>query len=223
MLQLKNIEIRNGNYKVSADLAIESGSIVGVVGPSGSGKSTLHSGIAGFLPLETGEIYFENTRIDQLKPHERPITSMFQSHNLFPRMRIDENIRLGAPNLSDSELETVAIEVGIFDILDRFPRDISGGQAARAAIVRSMLQNKSIWLLDEPFSTLGPKQGRDLRAIIKKIVKSQGKTLLVISHNPTDFADWADSIVWIRDGKVEKPQKTSDFLNFPDPMVQEYL
>ncbi len=142
------------------DLQVEQGSIVALMGPSGAGKSTLFSLVAGFIDPASGAINANGKELVGLPPHQRPCAMLFQEHNLFAHLTVEENIGLGLhPNLrlTDKEKEQVryaAQQVGVDAMLDRLPEQLSGGQRQRVALARCFVQQHPFWLLDEPFSAL---------------------------------------------------------------------
>ena len=178
------------------DLRVETGRILILQGPSGIGKSTLLSLIAGLLTPESGSIRWGGDDIAGLPPAERPLSILFQQHNLFDHLDCRSNIALGinpALKLEDSEwtaVEEAMRTLGIGEMGRRLPETLSGGQQQRVALaralLRSRLQQRSLLLLDEPFSALDPEIRIECSRIVRQLVEKEGLTALVVSHDPLD-------------------------------------
>ena len=222
MITLDKLHIQQGNFSLSADIELSEGGIYAILGPSGSGKSTLLSALGGFCDGLSGRIFINGDDVTETPPANRPMSSMFQSDNLFPRMTVLENIKLGIkqglPKIRDEEIAKLAESFAIDKELSKFPHQISGGQAARVALARVFLHNQPIWLLDEPFSALGPRRDRELRQHISNaIVSRRDQFVLFVSHQPSVVRAWSNYIVWVDRGIVHKPMKTKDFFDkIPD-------
>ncbi len=139
MLRLEAVEMANGSFRLSADLAIATGQKVAVIGPSGAGKSTLIETIAGFLPLRGGRISWDDGDLTQVGLGLRPLAILFQDGNLFPHLSIADNVGLGLRpdlRLEGHQRDTVAraiARVGLEGLEMRKPAALSGGQQSRAA------------------------------------------------------------------------------------------
>ncbi len=224
MLELLNLRIDRALFSLTADLKFPQGCITALIGPSGCGKSTILSAISGFLPIAKGQIFSDGRLIGELSPIQRDVGIVFQDHNLFPRLTIRENIRLGRQNASEVEIESCAEKFGIADLLKRYPRQVSGGQAARAALSRLVLQSPKLWLLDEPFSALGPKLERTLRKrLFEEFSKDSRRTCIFVSHQPETIREWADYVVWVDEGIAFEPIKSDDFFQKKPFSSQNYL
>lgn len=177
MLHINQLTTYWEQQKYQYDFQINQGDFVGIVGPSGGGKSTLLSLIAGLLPIYSGQIEFAGQNITQLPPYKRPVSLLFQNHNLFEHLTIEQNIALGIrPDLKLSAAEKqqvtdLAAELEIADLLHRKPFELSGGQQQRAAIGRILLRKQPILLLDEPFSALDEKLRTELLRLIHRFIK----------------------------------------------------
>ena len=178
--------------KFQFNLSVKEGEIVTLEGPSGIGKTTLINLIAGFLQPEQGEIYWHKERIDYLDPVDRPVSTIFQTDNLFEHLSCYQNVSLAASSngkISKNKAEKINsyfLEMGIGNLQNRFPGEISGGQQARVSIVRSLLANKPILLLDEPVSSLDEKTRFETLEVIKKTALKYNLTLIIVSHQKED-------------------------------------
>lgn len=178
------------------DLAVEKGEILVLQGPSGIGKSTLLHLVAGLLPAESGAVCWQGKDITSLAADRRPLSILFQDHNLFDHLDNRTNIALGLDpklNLSaeDQQRITDAMQrLGIASLGHRRPDEISGGQKQRVALaralVRSQVQGRSLLLLDEPFSALDPEIRQESSDLVRMLVREHGLTAVVVSHDEKD-------------------------------------
>lgn len=207
MLHINQLTTYWEQQKYQYDFQINQGDFVGIVGPSGGGKSTLLSLIAGLLPIYSGQIEFAGQNITQLPPYKRPVSLLFQNHNLFEHLTIEQNIALGIrPDLKLSAAEKqqvtdLAAELEIADLLHRKPFELSGGQQQRAAIGRILLRKQPILLLDEPFSALDEKLRTELLRLIHKIYQKNGLTTLMVSHHADELSEIANFFITINPPK----------------------
>lgn len=193
MLDVNSIKFQWSNeVKFEFNLQINQGEIVTIEGPSGIGKSTLINLISGFLKPESGEIFWFNKRIDKLSPRDRPTSTIFQSDNLFEHLSCLQNASLGISpkgKISFEErvnLNNLFLELGISDLKDRKPNEISGGQQARVSLVRALLSQKPILLLDEPVSSLDQKTREETLNVLKQTSNKYKLTLIIVSHHNDD-------------------------------------
>lgn len=234
MLEFKQIGLKLGDTQFAFDTKFDAQKIHAIIGRSGSGKSTLLNLIAGFAAPENGDILWNQKSILNQEPHQRPITSLFQEHNLFAHLNMFKNIAIGLnPSLkltdTQTNLVTQAIKnVGLAGMEHKKPKDLSGGEAQRVALARALAraQDEShprpLLLLDEPFSALDPETRLQMRDIILQIQKQHNLTILIISHNPTEMLDFADEITLIENGRIaiqhncqtkKLPKKLDSFIN----------
>ena len=193
MLKIENLEFSwPTKEKFQFNFFVKEGEIVTLEGPSGIGKTTLVNLIAGFLQPEKGEIYWHKERIDSLDPVERPVSTIFQTDNLFEHLSCFQNVSLASSSdgkISNSRVEQINnyfLEMGIGNLQSRFPGEISGGQQARVSIVRALLANKPILLLDEPVSSLDERTRFETLEVIKKTALKYNLTLIIVSHQKED-------------------------------------
>jgi len=192
----------HADYRVN----IPSG-VTTLLGASGEGKSTLLHLLGGFLD-GYGELDFNSESLLSLAPYERPISTLFQSDNLFPQLTVWQNVAIGAsPSLflSAEQKDKVhwALEkTQLVDKIDRFPQALSGGQAQRVAIARVLVRNKPILLLDEPFSALDPALREEMLNLVKEVTEELSLTTLLVSHLPQEASLIGGKVILIEKGKV---------------------
>jgi len=197
------------------DISIKEGEFIAIMGPSGSGKSTAMN-LVGSLDLATkGAIYLNGENIEQMEESElaqlrgQKIGFIFQQFNLIPNLTAKENIML--PMLFQSvpleEREERAEEllklVELGDRMDHYPNQLSGGQQQRVAIARSLANDPDIILADEPTGNLDTKTGDLVMGFLEKFHK-EGKTIIMVTHDPDLAQQYASTIYWLKDGKIEK-------------------
>lgn len=214
MLKLNDLKLNLGEMNFTFNARFKAQKIHALVGKSGSGKTTLLNLIAGFEDPVQGDIIWDGNSILNQQPHQRPITSLFQEHNLFAHLNMFDNIAIGlnpSLKLSDGQIKLVSSSIdslGLNGMQTKKPKHLSGGEAQRVALARALARAQDtdhprpLLLLDEPFSALDPETRLDMRNIITKIRHEFKLTVLIISHNPTEMLDFADEITLIDKGLV---------------------
>ncbi|MEZ5752577.1 MAG: ATP-binding cassette domain-containing protein [Paracoccaceae bacterium] len=228
MLRFEDAVVRQGGFSLSADFAVGPG-CVAVMGPSGAGKSTLLGALAGFAPLQAGQITWLGQRIDRLDPADRPLSMLFQDNNLLPHLSAFDNVALGispALRLDAGQRKAVIAaleEVGIADLAARKPAQLSGGQAGRVALARVLLRRRPILALDEPFAALGPALKRAMLDLVASLARREGTTVLMVSHDPADALRICPETIVVAEGKAGGPHPTGALLASPPAALADYL
>ena len=199
-------------------IKIEKGDFVAIMGPSGSGKSTAMN-LVGSLDLAThGAIYLDGINIEHINESElaqirgRKIGFIFQSFNLIPNLTAKENVMLPMmfQGIDSEEREERAIKllklVELGDRLDNYPNQLSGGQQQRVAIARALSNNPDVILADEPTGNLDTRTGEMVMNFLKGL-NEQGRTIIMVTHDPDKAMRHAKTVYWIKDGQVEKITK----------------
>ena len=229
MLQVKNLFVDLGGFRLTADFEIERGSLISIVGPSGAGKSTILNALAGFVPLTSGVIKWNGSDITKLDPGLRPLSILFQDYNLFSHLTVKDNIAIGLrPNLKLDDLETEMVnsvieEVGLSKFKFIKPFQLSGGQRTRVSLARSIVRSKPILLLDEAFSGLGPALRSEMIKLIKDKSIKEGITLIMVSHHIKDAIELDQKVIFVNDGETMKPTNVSNFINSHDENIRGYI
>ena len=189
-------------------LQVEQGERLAIIGESGAGKSTLLNLIAGFETPTSGQILLNDCDHTQTQPAERPVSMLFQDNNLFPHLTVAQNIGLAlVPSLSlnatqQQQVREIAEKMGIEPLLSRRADQLSGGQKQRVALARTLLRDKPILLLDEPFSALDPIRRHELQQFILDICVERNLTLLMVTHQLEETKNLFTRVVEIREGQV---------------------
>lgn len=229
MLRLEALDIRQDDWRMTADIAFEAGSATALIGPSGAGKSTLLNVVAGFLAPVNGRVLWQGRDITALPPAERPVTLLFQEHNLFAHLSAARNVGLGLrPDLrldraGWARVSAALASVGLEGMEARRPDQLSGGQRQRVALARALIRARPILMLDEPFAALGPALRAEMLDLVARIRAEQGATLLMVTHDPSDARRICDRIALVAEGRVEPPVATEALLADPPPGFRDYL
>ena len=206
-------------------LDIREGEVVVIVGPSGCGKSTLLRCINGLEAIDSGEIWLRDEKISgqtkNLHLVRQKIGMVFQSYDLFPHMKVMDNLLLGptkALNRPRQEAEAEALEmldrVGLKEKAYVFPRTLSGGQKQRVALVRAMLMKPEILLLDEITAALDPEMVSEVLNVVIDLADS-GMTMAIVTHEMRFAEAVADRVVFIEDGLIVEEAPPEVFFHAP--------
>ncbi len=176
------------------NLELEPGEIVAITGPSGSGKTTLLRCICGLENLDDGQIFLDGKDITNSPAEERGIGLIFQKPVLYPHLSVGGNLRLGSKT---GDIEKSLKEVGLANFEERKIETLSGGEGQRVALARALLANPTVLLLDEPFSSLDDDLSEKLVQDVKTLLKNRNCPAILVTHNKTIAAKFADSIISI--------------------------
>lgn len=219
IIQIEHLfkEYKLGKQRISViddvNLNILEGEFVAIVGASGSGKSTLLHLLGGLDKPSQGKVIIDGQDINKLsdsrlsKFRNQAIGFIFQSFYLQPFLTLRQNIEVASmpARINKKErrqkIDDLAKQVDLYDRLKHRPRELSGGQIQRAAIIRALLNNPKIILADEPTGNLDSKNSQDVISLFKDIC-SQYKTTVVIATHDQEIASQADRIITIKDGKI---------------------
>jgi multiple sugar transport system ATP-binding protein len=194
----------------NVSLLIDEGQFVVFLGPSGCGKTTTLRMIAGLEQPDSGDIYIGERRVNDVAPKDRNVAMVFQNFSLYPSMTVYENIAFPleiqkVPKAEiDNRVHDIARLVGVERLLNRKPREVSGGEAQRAALARALVRNPEVFLMDEPLSNLDAKLRVMLRTEIKRIHQETQTTTIYVTHDQEEAMTLGDQIVVMAQGRVQQ-------------------
>ena len=192
------------------NLRVSQGELVTFLGPSGCGKTTMLRMIAGFETPSGGRILFDDLDVTEIPVNKRDIGFVFQNYALFPHMTIFDNVAYGprARKQEDATIRRKVAEslelVGLPNIAQRYPNQLSGGEQQRVALARVLAMEPQVLLMDEPLSNLDAKLRIQMRVEIRRIQKQLGLTCLYVTHDQKEALTLADRIVVMNKGRVEQ-------------------
>ena len=187
-----------------------------IIGESGSGKTTILRAVAGLIPLEKGELFFDDVLVNDYDPASRNVSYVSQMIGLYPNLTVFNNIAfpLKVSHTPSDEIRERVYEVAdmlkITHCLTRKPKELSIGQAQRVAIARAIVKRANVYLFDEPFSNLNKDLSRELTVELKKLLSTLRATALFISHDISEALSIADHVFVMHEGKIifdDEPQK----------------
>ncbi len=220
-VKLGNVTKKFGNVVAVSDLSleVEDKEFMVLLGPSGCGKTTILRCIAGLETPDEGEIYLDDVPVNDLSIKNRDVAMVFQSYALYPHMRVFDNIafplkmqRLPKDDVKRRVKHTAEL-LRISDLLDRKPKQLSGGEAQRTALGRAIIREPKAFLMDEPLSNLDAKLRLHMRAELKRLQKELGVTTVYVTHDQAEAMTLGDKIAVLNKGNIEQlgtPEKIYD-------------
>ncbi|UJF24407.1 ATP-binding cassette domain-containing protein [Suttonella sp. R2A3] len=185
LLECRDLHYQLGDFQLTAQLKLEQGERYVLRAPSGSGKSTFLDLIAGFITPSSGEIRYGGTSWQNKKVEQRPVSYLFQQHNLFDHLTVAQNLKLAA---KDGDFAALLDSVSLpASYLKKRPHELSGGEQQRVALARTLLLNRPIVLLDEPFSALDECTRKHVSDLTYRLQREHGWLLLAVSHEADDI------------------------------------
>lgn len=205
-----HVIVRRGDFSVDVSLAVVAGETAALLGPNAAGKSTTASAIAGLIPLDDGHVALGERSLDRptdgvfVPPDRRRVGVVFQEHLLFPHLTVAENVAFGVRD--GRERATVAREwlerVGMDGLGDRRVQEISGGQAQRVALARTLAAEPEVLLLDEPLAALDVRTRIEMRRLLSSHLREFDGPRLLITHDPVEAFGLADQVHVMETGRI---------------------
>ena len=235
MLALSQVSKRYGDAPAltTTDLRVSAGETLVLIGPSGCGKSTLLRLIAGLIQADSGTITFEGTALapENILQARQRMGYVIQEGGLFPHLSVRDNVTVMARYLRrdsqwmESRLTELAQLVQLpEELLARFPAELSGGQRQRVSLMRALMLDPDLLLLDEPLGALDPMIRYELQQELKSIFSQLGKTVIMVTHDIAEAAFFGDTLVLMRDGSIVQTGPFQELVQTPaEPFVEQFI
>ena len=226
-LEIENVTFaassKNKVNNVSFNIENE-GDIVCLLGPSGIGKTTILRTIAGLEKIHSGKIILKNKTIsskeNHVEPEDRNISLAFQDNSLFPHYNVLENINFGVERNRKKKkglnLKDIVKFLHLENILDKFPHEISSGEAQRASLARSLMSNPDLLLLDEPLSNIDQSFKEEIQVKLKQILKDLKITTIIVTHDSYEAFYLGSKCGIILDGELKQFDDPYNVYHFPN-------
>ena len=211
-LNLKNIfyEINSQPILKNINLFINKGEFVSIIGKSGSGKTTLLKIISGLKKQTQGEIHLNNEILSNenifLEPENRNLGLVVQEKVLFPHLKVLANVEFGISKEANKKEKAIEMlnKFHISSLIKKYPHEISGGEAQRVALARTLVTKPKVLLLDEPFNGLDEELKKDIYPDVKKILNDNKITTIMVSHNTSEVKNLSDRIFNLENGALKE-------------------
>jgi osmoprotectant transport system ATP-binding protein len=235
MFTLERVSKRYGSHVALDDvtLTFAAGDTTALIGPSGCGKSTLLRALIGLIEPDSGNVQFDGQPLapERIRDARRRMGYVIQQGGLFPHMTARENVTLMAAHLGWSPrqiaprlAELAELTHFPLDGLDRYPLELSGGQNQRVSLMRALMLEPEVLLLDEPLGALDPMIRFELQEDLKQVFAALGKTVIIVTHDLAEAAFLAQTIVLMRDGRVVQSGNLREMVEAPaEPFVEQFV
>lgn len=231
MIQLEKVRKNYKSVRVlnNISFSVNHGEIVAIIGPSGCGKTTLLKCINGLEKIDSGEIIIEGQNITEkdfdLSKLRENIGIVFQQFNLFPHMTVKENIILAPLKVrkmkkNDAEILAMMLleKVGLLNKMDSYPHELSGGQAQRVAIARTLAMQPKAILFDEPTSALDPHMKKEVLEVIRRL-RNDKIIIIIVTHEMKFAREIADRVVFLHNGQIIENDTPENVFNNPQNQI----
>jgi ABC-type sugar transport system ATPase subunit len=212
----------DGTHAVKGiDLAIEEGELIVLLGPSGCGKTTTLRMIAGLELPTGGSVHMDGRDVTSLRPSQRDVGMVFQFYALYPHLTVRENIGfpLRAAGLPTAEIsrrvDSVAARMELGGLLDRRPRQLSGGDQQKVSLARAIVRRPAVYLMDEPLGTLDSDQRLAMRELIRAEQQASHVTTIYVTHDQEEAMSLADRIVVMQGGHIRQVGTPAEVYDHP--------
>ncbi len=231
MIEIKNLTksydkkciLKNINLKINDNEQIS------IIGKSGCGKSTLLRCIARLEKIDKGQILIDNENINDIKNFYNKVGMVFQSFNLFENMTVLENLIIAPVKLKMySKQEALKLaknylkEINLENKINEYPKNLSGGEKQRVAIIRALMEKPKILLLDEPTSSLDPQMKKEVLELVTKL-KDYNMTIIVVSHELNFVKDFSSRIIFVDNKTILSDDTVEGIFNNENETIKNFL
>jgi multiple sugar transport system ATP-binding protein len=223
-IKLEHIEkqySKDGFRLKDINFEVKSGEFAILVGPSGCGKSTILRIIAGLETSDSGDLYFNDKRMNESEPKDRNIGMVFQNYALYPHLNVYDNIAFPLKiartkkDIIESRVNDTAKLLGLQDYLTKKPKELSGGQRQRVALGRAIIRKPDLFLFDEPLSNLDAKLRTVMRSEIVNLHKLSGAASIYVTHDQTEAMTMGDKLIVLNKGEIMQIGSPDEIYNNP--------
>jgi molybdate transport system ATP-binding protein len=216
-----------GEFRLEVELALADGEVCALVGPNGAGKTTLLRVLAGLLPIDEGAVRLGGDTVDEpacgvfVPPERRSVGVAFQDYRLFPHLSARENVAFGLRargtprRLARSRADDWLARVGLGGRGDAAPHSLSGGEAQRVALVRALVTEPSLLLLDEPLAALDVQHRAAFRRDLRAVLRGFTGACLLVTHDAVDALSLADRLLIMQDGRIVQEGTPDEIVTRP--------
>lgn len=231
MIEIKDLSKSYGDKEIlkNINLTINDNEIVAIIGKSGCGKSTLLRCISRLENITKGSIYIDNENINNIKDYYKKVGMVFQNFNLFENLNVLDNLILAPVKLklmtkdeAIKKAKNYLKDIGLINKIKEYPKNLSGGEKQRVAIIRALMENPKIILFDEPTSSLDPQMTQEVLDLMKRL-SSLNITIIVVSHEMNFIKEFAQRIIYIDNKKVISDASVNDTFNTNNENLKEFL
>ena len=231
MIEIKDLSKSYGDKEIlkNINLIINDNEIVAIIGKSGCGKSTLLRCISRLENITKGSIYIDNENINNIKDYYKKVGMVFQNFNLFENLNVLDNLILAPVKLklmtkdeAIKKAKNYLKDIGLINKIKEYPKNLSGGEKQRVAIIRALMEKPKIILFDEPTSSLDPQMTQEVLDLMKRL-SNLNITIIIVSHEINFIKEFAQRIIYIDNKKVISDASVNDTFNTNNENLKEFL
>lgn len=231
MIEIKNLSKSYDKKEIlsNINLKINDNEIVSIIGKSGCGKSTLLRCISRLEDITKGEILIDGVNIKNIKEFYKKVGMVFQNFNLFENLTVLDNLilapvklKLLSKNAAIKKAKAYLKDIGLSSKANAFPKNLSGGEKQRVAIIRALMENPKILLFDEPTSSLDPQMTKEVLELIKRL-SNLDMTIIVVSHEINFIKEFSERIIFLDNKTVLSDDNVKNTFASDNPIIQNFL
>lgn len=231
MIEIKNLSKSYDKKEIlsNINLKINDNEIVSIIGKSGCGKSTLLRCISRLEDITKGEILIDGVNIKNIKEFYKKVGMVFQNFNLFENLTVLDNLilapvklKLLSKNAAIKKAKAYLKDIGLSSKANAFPKNLSGGEKQRVAIIRALMESPKILLFDEPTSSLDPQMTKEVLELIKRL-SNLDMTIIVVSHEINFIKEFSERIIFLDNKTVLSDNNVKNTFASDNPIIQNFL